>query len=267
MANMIGFLFETPSGTHRIVDGGERVVEIPNDERYRHQVMGQYLGQLAIVEHTAAQPKETMAAIAAAMQRATENGASVSDDDTLVIDYEQVAKFEDDFWVRDADGEAGYRKVRGQVMTRFDPTMTITRPWGYLLPAKLTGVVDALLDHEISVIRLDDKLKAEVDALYATEVTQRRPYQGHQLRRVVTEARREEKKYKAGAFFVPMAQPKSNLIGYLLEPDTNDSLATWNYLDDYLRVTRRRARPQAVPIARVMQPIPIVGTVVEPPAR
>jgi dipeptidyl-peptidase-4 len=33
---------------------------------------------------------------------------------------------------------------------------------------------------------------------------------------------------------VRMAQPLANLAAYLLEPQSNDGLMTWNYLDRYL---------------------------------
>jgi len=41
----------------------------------------------------------------------------------------------------------------------------------------------------------------------------------------------------AGSFFVPSGQPKSNLLSYLLEPETNDNLITWGFLDNVLQVT------------------------------
>jgi hypothetical protein len=53
MVNTLGFLFETPSGTHRVVDNGARVVEIPREETYRHQVRGQYIGQRELIRFAA----------------------------------------------------------------------------------------------------------------------------------------------------------------------------------------------------------------------
>ena len=58
LANMVGFLFETPSGSHRVVDNGTRVVEIPAEERYQHQVRGEYIGQRELIRYAAANPAE-----------------------------------------------------------------------------------------------------------------------------------------------------------------------------------------------------------------
>jgi hypothetical protein len=41
----------------------------------------------------------------------------------------------------------------------------------------------------------------------------------------------------AGWYYVSTAQAKGNLISYLLEPETDDNLITWNYTDNVLRVT------------------------------
>ena len=238
LANMVGFLFETPSGSHRVIDNGTKVVEIPREERYQHQVRGQYLGLRAMVQFAASNPERLLKVVADAKRRATQLGGTVSEDDQIVIAYEQVEKYKQDFWVRDASDttNAGYALVNGSIMTKFVPTKTTTRPWGYLLPPQMAKVVPVLLDHEISVQILTEPLTAQVEAMYATEVTEGQYYQGHYLKQVKTTTRPEERSFPEGSFFVPMAQPKSNLIGYLLESETEDSLATWNHLDDFIRV-------------------------------
>ena len=37
--------------------------------------------------------------------------------------------------------------------------------------------------------------------------------------------------FPAGSFYVSMEQPLANLIFYLLEPQSDDGLVTWNFLD------------------------------------
>ena len=61
-------------------------------------------------------------------------------------------------------------------------------------------------------------------------------FQGHYLKDVTVVIRTEQRTFPTGSFFVPTAQPKANLISYLLEPETDDSLATWNYLDVFIQV-------------------------------
>ena len=76
----------------------------------------------------------------------------------------------------------------------------------------------------------------ELEVYYATEITADSYFQGHYLRAVKAEKRTEKMDLPAGTLFVPSGQAKSNLISYLLEPETDDNLITWGYLDDFLQV-------------------------------
>ena len=40
-----------------------------------------------------------------------------------------------------------------------------------------------------------------------------------------------------GWYYIPTAQSRANLISYLLEPETDDNLITWNWTDHVLQVT------------------------------
>ena len=272
-ANTIGFLFETPSGSHRVVDKGTRVVEIPDEERYRHQVRGQYIGQRELIRFAAERAADLKKTIGDARLRAIELGHNDSDDDQVVLEYRQVNKGNDDFWIRTGGGRGGggrggggrggggrggaaaagrggagggeqaapapvtFERVNRPVFTKFEPTRTTTRPWGYFIPPGAAKVVPVLLDHQISVQRLTAPIKAEVEVYYATEVRADQYFQGHYLREVTATKRTETMELPAGTLFVPSGQARANLISYLLEPETNDNLVTWGYLDDFIRVT------------------------------
>ncbi|MGE3344925.1 MAG: hypothetical protein AB7L71_15985, partial [Vicinamibacterales bacterium] len=93
----------------------------------------------------------------------------------------------------------------------------------------------------------------------------------------------------AGTLFIPSGQAKSNLISYLLEPETDDNLITWGYLDDFLQVTGNTATArgggdpddeppagarggrggnspgQRIPMFRLMKQATFGAMVVEPP--
>ena len=93
-----------------------------------------------------------------------------------------------------------------------------------------------LLDQQITVQRLTEPVSVEVEVYYATEVTADQYFQGHYLRQVTATKRTETLDLPAGTLFVPSGQARSNLISYLLEPETNDNVITWGYLDDFIRV-------------------------------
>lgn len=242
LANMVGFLYETPSGTHRVVDNGTRVVPVPEGERYRHQVRGEYIGQRELIRFAAERGDELVAVVAKARADAIARGNDDSEDDLIPLAYEQVERFKADFW-RPAEGsesrgeDVEYELVNGPVFTRWVPTVTATRPWGYLIPNSLTKVVPLLLDHGITVKQLTEDVELEVEAWQATEISHAEYFQAHYLKDVKAQKETKTLTMPAGSFFIPSGQPMSNFISYIFEPTTNDNLITWGYLDNVLRVT------------------------------
>lgn len=245
LSNVVGFLYETPSGSHRVVDNGTRVEAIPAEERYKHQVRGQYIGQRELLRFAAEFPEDLMQVVAQARADAIARGNDDSDDDQIPIEYEQVEKFTDSFWRRVGGGRGRaapgetvqFELVEGPIFTKWEPTRTTTRPWGYLIPPSLTKVVPLLLEHDITVKRLTEPAELEVEVYYAKEITHDQYFQAHYLKAVEADKRTETVSLPAGSFFIPSGQPMSNLISYILEPETNDNIITWGYLDNVLRVT------------------------------
>jgi hypothetical protein len=305
LANMVGFLFETPSGTHRLVENGTRVEVVPDEERYLHQVRGEYIGQRELIRFAAERGEELMAVVAKARADAIARGNDDSDRDLIPLEYEQVERYTTEFWRRVGGGRGGgsdtqYELVEGPVFTRWTPTRTTTRPWGYLIPNRLTKVVPLLLDHGITVKRLTEDVELEVEAYTATEVTHAEYFQAHYLKAVTVEKETKDITMPAGSFFIPSGQPMSNFISYIFEPETNDNLITWGFLDNVLRTTPTEAeiaaqraqteammarmseeeraqfgarierqmqqgsRPQEIPMYRVMKKTEIPGVLVQP---
>jgi len=239
---MLGFLFETPSGSYRVINKGTEVVAVPREERYQHQVRGEYIGQREVIRFAAERGEEVKQVTAAARDHAIQKGNDDSDQDQIPLVYQQQEKFKQDFWIRKKGGKSGeYVKVNGSVRTAFNPTRSTIRPWGYLLPNSMAHIIPLLLDHEIMVKRLTQAVEVEVEVYYAKEIKHPEYFQGHYLKQVKAEKKIEKIKLPSGSFFVPAGQQKSNLICYILEPETNDNLITWGYLDNFLRVTTRSA--------------------------
>ncbi|MFC1557058.1 M14 family zinc carboxypeptidase [candidate division KSB1 bacterium] len=284
LTNMVGFLYETPSNAQRVVDNGTRVVDVPQEERYRHQVRGQYIGQRELIRFAADEPELLRNSINAAKERATQLGMNDSDNDQIPLEYRQVARYNQEFWflegaVRDPETRrtigGTWTKRSLPIYTKFETTRTTTRPWGYILPPQLAAVVPLLLDHEITVKKLIEPVSLEVEAYYATEVRQTQYFQGHYLKAVEAEKRIETMEFPSGSFFIPSGQPKSNFISYILEPETNDNLLTWSHLDNYVQARPQRdetemadrggrqAQGQRIPMYRLMKMSPFKSVVVE----
>jgi hypothetical protein len=193
--------------------------------------------------------KSARGVVAKARADAIARGNDDSDNDQFPIAYEQMEKFRAPFWYRaggrGAAADAQFELIEGPILTQWEPTETITRPWGYLIPNSLTKVVPLLLQHDISVKQTTEDLELEVETWYATEVTQDEFFQAHYLKSVKAEKRTETVTLPAGSFFIPSGQASSNLISYLLEPVTNDNLVTWGFLDNVVQATPSAAQLEA----------------------
>jgi hypothetical protein len=135
-----------------------------------------------------------------------------------------------------------YVTVRMPVFDRFKPTLTIPRPARYVIASRDTQVVRVLRGHGITVTQASQPFGPNNSAVgngYAfmidSTVVASRPFQGHREMRLVGRWRRETREIAPGSFIVDTAQPRGQLAIYLLEPQSDDGLVTWNYFDAPLR--------------------------------
>lgn len=136
----------------------------------------------------------------------------------------------------------------------FTPTLSIPRPWGYLLKASPDAdrIASKLRQHGIAVTRLDRAhadLPAEQHTVAAAEPASR-AFQGHVLVRCDTSLAPVRAHAEPGDFLVRAGQPLGTLACYLLEPACEDGLATWNYFDAWMHPGT------PIPIFRLTAPIP-----------
>ena len=135
-------------------------------------------------------------------------------------------------------------------LDRFVPTLSVTRPRAYLVPAGLGDVLDRLAMHGIVTHRAGDlvathgrldgggaPLELDVEAWRLDAVTRAEtPFEGHHL--VTLEATAEARRVPFDAEWrvVPLDQHLGTLAVLLLEPLSEDGFATWNLLDGHLEV-------------------------------
>ena len=138
-------------------------------------------------------------------------------------------------------------EISGALMTRYDenkpaiwktplrddihPALTVAAPKaGYLVPAEHAAWVGAKLkQHGIDYRILEHAPgKTAVETFRATKTTfAAGSVEGHQRLNVEGEWKPESRDVGAGALFVPIAQPKAQLVMALLEPQAPDALAAW----------------------------------------
>ena len=130
------------------------------------------------------------------------------------------------------------REYSVDLMTDFVSEQSVKRARAYLIPPdeRFDPIIDTLRQHGIEVLNL------EVDQAFQVEhyvITSAKPasrvFQGHTLIRCETRSNIDERSISAGWRIVHLNQPLSNLAQALLEPTAEDSLATWNRFDEWMR--------------------------------
>jgi dipeptidyl-peptidase 4 len=122
-----------------------------------------------------------------------------------------------------------------QYMGGAEPTLTVARPYAYLLPAKLAAIVENLQRHGIAVEELREDVELDVETYRIDKVTRTPDFQKHQPVELDTTMRKESRRVEAGTILVRTGQPLGSLAAYLLEPQSADGLTTWNFFDAVLK--------------------------------
>ena len=242
LTNSIGILLETPRNRFRVLQNGT-VVAIPEEERYYHQIQGGVIALTTILEVAAEQREEIRALTTGSRMRAIQDGYAGTR--PVVLDYELVNRGDEDVWMPDEDAPSGYSLQNVPVWLRYQPTRTTDRPVGYLLHPAMAAVVPLLLDHDIAVYRFREPTTLDAEVYYATRVQTDSYFQGHYLKSVAVEKEAETVEAVPGWFWIPTSQSMGNLITYLMEPETDDNLITWNFADHILQETPSSAEEAA----------------------
>jgi dipeptidyl aminopeptidase/acylaminoacyl peptidase len=120
-----------------------------------------------------------------------------------------------------------------------------------LIPAALNKLVENLQRHGIEVEELREDIELEIEACRIDQIARGPTYQKHALVALQATPRKETRRFEAGTILVKTAQPLGNLAAYLLEPQSADGLATWNFLDRDLR------EGQDFPVVRLLTAVPL----------
>jgi hypothetical protein len=96
-------------------------------------------------------------------------------------------------------------------------------------------VIEKLLQHGIAVEELTAPATIEVESFLIDSVKKAaRPFQGHNEVKLTGRYKKETLTFPTGSLIVRAAQPLGTLAAYLLEPESDDGLTSWNFLDAYL---------------------------------
>jgi hypothetical protein len=129
-----------------------------------------------------------------------------------------------------------FNAVRMPVYDRFTSTLDRTPPAAYIVAPEDTAVVSILRLHGIRVDRSDTAWTARGESFVIDSVvTAARVFQGHHEVRLKGRWERGLQSLPPGSYIVSTAQPRGALVVYLLEPESDDGLTTWNFFDRKLQ--------------------------------
>jgi hypothetical protein len=137
-------------------------------------------------------------------------------------------------------------------LSKFDATVTTKLPRGYYLPKSMKHIVDHLKKQGIKVTELKRRKRVKGEAFIVDKLeNSKRKFEGHFMARVTGKYVQKTKIFKKGDFWVDMAQPLTNLAFYMLEPQSDDGLVTWNFFDDYLKNLGVESKSVEYPVFKV----------------
>lgn len=127
---------------------------------------------------------------------------------------------------------------------RFEPTLSVRRAFAYIVPPGHERIVENLKGHGIAVEPFAGE--ATVERYEVTKISRaEHPFQNHRNVRVEATASLGRLSFASGSTLVRAGQPLGTLASYLLEPESEDGLATWNFFDEEI------AEGKPFPIVRV----------------
>lgn len=133
--------------------------------------------------------------------------------------------------------------------SKFEAVVESTIPRGYVIPKEFKSIVDKLTTHGIKVetSKSDKTYKGEVFEVVSLKKN-KRAFEGHHLVTVDGDFKSVNKTFEKGDYIIDMAQPLTNLIFYLLEPQSDDGLVTWNFFNSYFEEQNLGAEKAEYPV-------------------
>lgn len=121
----------------------------------------------------------------------------------------------------------------------FKGTEFETAPRTYFFSPELKTVAERLEAHGVFMEKLTAERTLEVERfrIDSTKVAER-PFQGHTERTLYGAYEQVMQTLPAGTLIVPVDESLGRLVCYLLEPRSDDGLATWGLLDEWLKDAR-----------------------------
>ncbi len=169
---------------------------------------------------------------------------------------EQLARLADTTMRSEPGVRRGYRRtgrvtpVVMPVFDKFTPTLRRSYPRGYIVPASDTAALRVLRLHGVQLrVATAMTLATEVFDIDSIAISPR-AFQNHREVSLAGRWRSDRRAIAAGSYIVDTSQPLGLVAFYLLEPESDDGLVTWNFFDADIR------KGGEFPVLRVLDALP-----------
>lgn len=150
----------------------------------------------------------------------------------IPLDAEMVP-FKDKVMVLGRDPETKEpRDYEVELWSNFVPRQEVAMPFAYVLPSPDPAVLENLKNHGLQLEVLNEPTRTEVTIRTIQSLTRNsREFQKHNMVRLKTQDRQEQRELPKGTVIVKTTQPLARLAMWLLEPESSDGLVAWNFFD------------------------------------
>ncbi len=215
---------------------------------YKTRVVDCYRFLRSILDYAYLHSAEISRLVAEADRRTIERGLAPAEADTFGVEMESkplpkpvtVRGYEVEIIPREGTWPEMKKTDRKKIYTMpynadFVAKRSVRRTTAYLVSPPDASIAAKLAQHGIAVERLTEPAELDVEAFKLLELKgAERPFQGHRTNQVKGQPAAEKRAFSPGTLVIRTAQPLGLLAAYLLEPESDDGLITWNFFDRYL---------------------------------
>lgn len=233
---------------------------------YKSRVMGCYYLIKSLAEYASSNKKEIKNLLLETDKRTIARGNKPAVTDSFAIEFSvrplpepvTIKTYEADL-VTGPDGRRTFRKSDRQrdvtvpYYIDYYASESVRFPFAYILTQNDPSIISLLKLHGIVIESLSGHSlirNERFDILELKGAT--RLNQGHYTNTIKGKFVNDTTDFPAGTLIIRTAQPLANLAAYLLEPQSNDGLMTWNLFDKYL-VPQWGAGFYPYPVRRVLE--------------
>lgn len=215
---------------------------------FESRVRGCYWLIRSLAEYVSQNKTEIKSMLKDVDLKTVERGLSPAITDSFAIELKvraapekvTIKTFEADL-VTDANGRRRLQKSERQKTVTvpyyidYYGSKNVKFPFAYILKTHDPGVFNILKIHGIMIEELENDSKIEVERFEIADLKgSSKLNQGHYTNTIKGGFVKDVVDFPAGTLVIRTAQPLANLAAYLLEPQSDDGLMTWNFFDRYL---------------------------------